>query len=265
MKKSAESPLYAVFGHPIAHSLSPEIHQQFAKQTGIALRYKKINVPLPQFEQYVNDFFRSGGQGLNVTVPFKERAFSMAEVKSDRAKLAGAANVLWMEKGQLHADNTDGIGLIRDLKNHHVLLVNKTILVLGAGGGARGIIGPLLQEKPALLTLSNRTFEKAQKLQSLFPTLSLCKWDALTSGFDLIINATSASVNDGYLSLSPTLFAHHPFCYDLFYGKNRTTPFVEWTKRLGCQSIDGTGMLIEQAAESFFIWHGVLPNLQSLN
>lgn len=260
MKKSAESPLYAVFGHPIAHSLSPEIHQQFAKQTGIALRYKKIKVPLLQFEKYVNDFFRSGGQGLNVTVPFKERAFAMAEVKSERVRLAGAANVLWMEKGQLHADNTDGIGLIRDLKHHHVSFVNKAILILGAGGASRGIIGPLLQENPASLTLSNRTFEKAQTLQQLFPTMHICKWDELKSGFDLIINATSAGVNDGYLSLSPTLFAQHPFCYDLSYGKNRTTPFVEWTKKLGCPSIDGTGMLIEQAAESFFIWHGRTPN-----
>ena len=253
-------PLYAVFGNPIAHSLSPIIHQQFALQTGVSLCYKKIEVPLLQFEDVVTDFFKQGGKGLNITLPFKERANAMAHVQSPRASTAGAANMLWMEGGSLHADNTDGVGLIRDLQQHAIPLTHKTILLLGAGGAARGIIGPLLQENPVSLTLANRTFEKAQALQQVFPTALICKLDELTHDYDLIINATSASFNDSDLLIPQVLFSNHPFCYDLAYGKNRTTPFVQKAKQLGCVAIDGTGMLIEQAAEAFFIWHGIRPN-----
>jgi shikimate dehydrogenase len=257
-------PLYAVFGNPIAHSLSPIIHQQFSLQTGVSLCYKKIEVPLLQFEEVVTDFFKQGGKGLNITLPFKERAYAMADVQSPRASTAGAANVLWMEGYSLHADNTDGVGLIRDLQQHAIPLTHKAILLLGAGGAARGIIGPLLQENPASLTLANRTFEKAQLLQQVFPLVITCQLDKLRQDYDLIINATSASFNDRALLVPQAIFSNHPFCYDLAYGKNRATPFVQKAKQLGCTAMDGTGMLIEQAAEAFFIWHGIRPRSLSL-
>jgi shikimate dehydrogenase len=251
-------------GNPIAHSLSPVIHQHFAEQTGISLRYDKIEVPVALFEQYVIDFFNQPeGKGLNITLPFKERAFAMAQVKSARCLQAGAANTLWMANGQRHADNTDGVGLIRDL-SHYIDLADKTVVLLGAGGAARGVIGELLNAHPARLILSNRTVEKAHALGNSFPEIHTCGFEALTEHYDVIINATSASLQDNTLTLPDSILNNHPFCYDLAYSRDKMTPFVQWAKSHGSQAMDGLGMLIEQAAEAFLIWHGIMPDTTSL-
>ena len=257
-------PQYAVMGNPVAHSLSPWIHQHFAEQTGLVLQYDKIEVPTPRFEDDVIEFFNQPGRkGLNITLPFKIRAYAMAEIKTSRCIQAGASNTLWMENGQLHADNTDGVGLVRDL-NRYVDLTGKTIVVLGAGGAARGVIGALLHARPTRLILSNRTIEKAQALKARFPEIFPCGFEALTGQYDIIINATSASLQDTSLTLPETLLNHRPFCYDLTYRKKGFTPFVQWAKSQGAQAVDGLGMLIEQAAEAFFIWHKMMPETSML-
>lgn len=257
-------PQYAVIGNPIAHSLSPVIHQNFAEQTGILLHYDKIEAPVALFEQYVIDFFkRQEAKGLNITQPFKERAFAMAQIKSARCLQAGAANTLWMADGMLHADNTDGIGLIRDL-NHYIDLTHKTIVLLGAGGAARGIIGELLKARPARLIVSNRSEDKAHALKINFPEIHTCGFQSLTEQYDIIINATSASLQNNPLNLPKTILTNHPFCFDLAYSKDKMTPFVEWAKSQGSLAVDGLGMLIEQAAEAFLVWHGVTVNTSLL-
>lgn len=259
MTMQTDCPQYAVMGNPVAHSLSPWIHQHFAEQTGLFLQYDKIEVPTPQFEEYVIEFFNQPERkGLNITLPFKVRAYAMAEIKTSRCIQAGASNTLWVENGQLHADNTDGVGLVHDL-NRYVDLTNKTIVVLGAGGAARGVIGELLRARPARLILSNRTIDKAQALKARFPEIFSCGFEALTEQYDIIINATSASLQDKSLTLPETLLNNHPFCYDLTYSKKGLTPFVQWARSQGAQAVDGLGMLIEQAAEAFFIWHKVMP------
>lgn len=251
-------------GNPIAHSLSPEIHELFAEQTGILLCYEKIEVSASRFEDSVMDFFNQGGMGLNITLPFKERAYAMAQVKSTRCQQAGAANTLWMKNGVLHADTTDGVGLLRDL-GRHTHLTNKTIVLLGAGGAARGVIGALLQENPAQLILSNRSIEKAQALQQIYPSITIRRFEELTESYDILINATSASLEDKHLPLPKTILVNHPFCYDLAYARDGITPFVQWAQSQGVHAIDGIGMLIEQAAESFYIWHGVMPDTAMIN
>lgn len=261
---SSEVPLYAVMGNPIAHSLSPIIHQLFAQQFGLSIQYHKILVTESLFEQEVKDFFHRGGKGLNITLPFKTRAFAMADIQSLRSLEAEAANTLWMDNGKLYADNTDGVGLIQDLSHHQVQLKNKTILLVGAGGAARGIVAALLNDKPANLTMTNRSFEKLAPFQEKYPTILTCKLEKLTGHYDVIINATAASLTANQVYLPQTILAAHPFCYDLAYGKKGITPFVAWAKKGGCQAIDGIGMLIEQAAEAFFIWHGMMPNTSGL-
>lgn len=254
---------YAVMGNPISHSLSPLIHHFFAKQTGIALQYDKIEVPIPLFEQYVFNFFkRPESKGLNITLPFKERSFNMADWKSPQSQEAGAANTLWFKEGKLFADNTDGIGLIRDLK-HYIELPNKTILLLGAGGAARGILGSLLASRPKAIILSNRSMDKAVALKKMFPSIITCGLDALTDAYDIIINATSASLQEKNMQLPENILANHPFCYDLAYNTTHKTPFVQWAINHGSQAVDGIGMLIEQAAEAFNIWHHVMPDTSS--
>ena len=251
--------LYAVMGSPISHSLSPEIHQLFAEKTGILLSYEKIDVPSSRFEGVVLDFFNQGGMGLNITLPFKERAYNLAQMKSVRCQESGAANTLWMNNGVLHADNTDGVGLLRDI-SRHVNLTDKVIVLIGAGGAARGVIGSILQAQPEQLILSNRTMEKARVLQQWFPRLVTRSIEELTESYDIIINATSSSLNHNDLMLPKTILANHPFCYDLAYSIDSATPFVRWAQSQGSYAMDGIGMLIEQAAESFFIWHGVRPD-----
>ena len=254
---------FAVIGKPITHSLSPVIHQYFARQTNILLTYEKIEGDEHLFEQQVSDFFTYDGKGLNVTLPFKQRAFAMAQKSTLRCQLAGAANTLWVQDNQLNADNTDGIGLIRDL-SRYIKLPGKNILILGTGGAARGIIHPLLAIKPSSLTVANRTVENAAKLKDDFPQINYCGLDNLSGEFDLIINATSASLAGKTISLPGQIMLQKPFCYDLAYQKKEDTPFVGYGKSLGCETADGMGMLVEQAAEAFFIWNKVRPETESL-
>ena len=250
---------FAVMGNPVSHSLSPLIHQEFAQQFGINLCYEKILGEICGFEAQVMDFFGSVGRGLNITLPFKERAFAMNLIKTPRCLVAKAVNTLWFQADTLHGDNTDGVGLIRDL-NRYVDLSEKTILLLGAGGAARGVLAPLLATA-ASVTIVNRTNERARALLTDFPTASLGSWDKLEHrSYDVIINATSASLNDNALQLPTYLLQTKPFCYDLAYSKDTATPFVNWARTLGCEAMDGLGMLVEQAAESFYIWHGIMPD-----
>ncbi|MGQ3888324.1 shikimate dehydrogenase [Legionella sp. CNM-1927-20] len=250
----------AVVGNPIAHSLSPIIHQNFAKQAGKKLIYEKILGNDTNFEEQVIDFFQSGGTGLNITLPFKERAFKMANQVTSRCLKAKAANTLWMHANQLWADNTDGIGLTKDLE-HYIDIADKDILLLGAGGAARGVIGPLLEASVKSLTVINRTEEKLLAVANDFPSIKLAKPGELSGAFDVIINATSASLSENKFNFLPAnILANKPFCYDLAYNREKNTPFITFTKECGCKAYDGLGMLVEQAAEAFLIWHKFKPN-----
>ena len=259
---------YAVMGHPVAHSLSPVIHQWFAEQVGCQFSYEKIQIDLSRFEEQVVDFFHQGGMGLNITLPCKERAFAMSAEASMRAKEAQAANTLWMASGSLYADNTDGVGLLRDIRRY-VSLAGKRILLLGAGGAARGILGPLLMEHPATLLLCNRTIVRAKALQRLFPSITICTLAELsqrapTNSFDVVINATAAQFSDPLTVLPSVIMATRPFCYDLSYRLEEATAFVAWARSVDCTAVDGLGMLVEQAAESFYIWHGIMPDTMAV-
>ncbi|MBS3804404.1 MAG: shikimate dehydrogenase [Oleiphilaceae bacterium] len=260
--------LYAVIGNPISHSKSPWIHSQFAQQTGEAVEYTAIQAPLAHFSETVTDFFARGGKGLNVTLPFKEQAWQMARQRTDRAEKAGAANTLFMNsEGSLTADNTDGAGLVTDLvKNKGYALSGKRVLVLGAGGAVRGVLAPLLAAQPAALVIANRTPAKAEALASLFAPdagiteLSGCGFDATGGEFDLIINGTSASLQGDLPPLPPSLVGARTLGYDMMYSQD-LTPFNRWLMdQGGLEGMDGLGMLVEQAAESFFLWRGVLPD-----
>lgn len=250
---------FAVMGNPIAHSLSPQIHQHFAKQTGIVLHYEKIEVSDKSFEHDVANFFKQGGSGLNITAPFKERAYTIAEVKTLRCQKAGAANTLWQINGILHADNTDGIGLMRDL-NRYIQINGNRVLLLGAGGAARGVLGELLGANPKILTLSNRSMEKARVLAQQFSNINLQAFHELTPDYDLIINATSINLNQQSLFLPHPILSNSPFCYDLSYNPVGPTHYMQWATSHGSPTASGIGMLIEQAAEAYFIWHGVRVN-----
>lgn len=251
---------YAVMGYPVEHSLSPIIHQQFAQQTGRVLTYEKILIDLPRFEQQVTDFFAHGGRGLNITLPCKERAFAYAQHATARSLIAKAANTLWQDADGLHADNTDGVGLQRDLA-HYIELTGKHILVLGAGGAARGILAPLLASKPAQLTIANRTLKKTQTLCLDFAPATFCSMTDLNGAFDLIINATSAGLEKQCIALPSTIIQTNTLCYDLAYQTKGLTPFLAWAQSHGCVAVNGLGMLVEQAAEAFTIWHGVMPDV----
>lgn len=259
---------YAVFGNPIKHSRSPFIHQLFAQQTGQSLEYIKIEAPLDDFNQTVKAFFASKGQGSNVTVPFKEQAFDLCDEVTLRARKAGAVNTLVKaEFGEIHGDNTDGIGLVRDLQNKQVKLENARILLLGAGGAARGVVLPLLSEKPKSLMISNRTFTKAETLVGIFndERLSATPLDNLGKyQFDVVINATSAGLSGNAPKLPIQSVNANTVCYDMVY-LNGTTPFNQWAQDIGVKTTyDGLGMLVEQAAESFTLWRGVTPDTKSV-
>ncbi|MDD5215775.1 MAG: shikimate dehydrogenase [Methylococcales bacterium] len=254
---------YAVFGSPINHSKSPKIHQLFAKQTGQDLEYSAQEVNAESFVKAVTDSFVQGGKGLNCTVPLKELAWQFSDEKTNRANSAKAVNTLIKQAdGSILGDNTDGVGLVRDLTlNHGIELRGKRILILGAGGATRGIISPLLDEKPECLIVANRTVEKAWELAIEFNhSFSGCGFDDLhEEPFDLILNATSASLSGELPPISQHLLAKNGVCYDLAYG-NEPTAFVQWGKAQNArQSLDGLGMLVEQAAEAFFLWRGVRP------
>ncbi len=256
---------YAVFGHPIKHSKSPRIHRMFAEQTGQALDYSAVEVPAEQFETAVAAFFAEGGKGLNCTVPLKELAWRYAEHKTERAQLSKAVNTLALQAdGSLLGDNTDGVGLVSDLTvNRGIALAGIRILILGAGGASRGIISPILEQLPQTLVIANRTEDKAVKLAAEFHAkgaISGCGFDGLENQqFDLILNATSASLSGQLPPLPVGLLAAGGNCYDLAYG-NEPTAFVRWGRENhAANSLDGLGMLVEQAAEAFFIWRGVRP------
>lgn len=250
---------YAVFGHPIAHSKSPLIHAAFARQTGQDMRYEAILAPQDGFAASVAAFIAAGGRGANVTVPFKEEAFRMADSLSARAQRAGAVNTLSFAAGTIHGDNTDGAGLVADLtRNLGRTLAGRRILLLGAGGAARGVIEPLLDQEPAALVIANRTVARAQTLAELFDRGVLaCGFDTLDGAFDLVINATAASLAGERPPLSATVFAAGSLAYDMMYG--RATPFLDFARAHGAATADGLGMLVEQAAEAFFVWRGVRP------
>lgn len=253
-----------VIGKPINHSLSPTIHQLFAKQAGILLAYEKIEGDETNFENQVEQFFKEEGLGLNITLPFKQRAFNLCQLRSPRCEQAKAANTITRSHTTLSLDNTDGAGLLKDL-SQRVNLTHKKVLILGAGGAARGIINPLLMAGVAELWLTNRTFAKAELIKSDFPTLHVQPIDQIEQSFDLIINATSASLFEGDFSFVAHLLNAKPFCYDLAYSLTKPTSFVTYALERHCDAQDGLGMLIEQAALSFFIWHGFMPDTSKIS
>jgi shikimate dehydrogenase len=256
---------YAVMGNPIAHSKSPMIHALFAKQTGQKLDYGAIQVEIGQFNEAVSEFRELGGRGLNVTVPFKRDAWRLVDERSDCAALAGAVNTIVVRAdGSLYGDNTDGVGLVRDIKeNQGVAIAAKKVLMLGAGGAVRGVLGPLLQESPAEVVIANRTPERAQELADAFEEygrIEGCGFDDLDgSRYDIVINGTSASLKGEVPPLPEGILAKGAFCYDMMYGAEPTA-FMVWADEEGCEQVsDGLGMLVEQAAESFLLWRGVRP------
>lgn len=258
---------YAVIGNPVAHSKSPLIHRLFAAQTGQDIVYEKRLAPLEGFGVAVREFLAEGGKGLNVTVPFKAEAFVMVDVCSPRATQASAVNTIGIgADGRLWGDNTDGIGLVRDLKDAlGWLLCERRLLVLGAGGAACGILGPLLEEGPRELVVANRTPDRAEALAARFHSLGPVRGCGLhdlfgIGAFDLILNATSASLSNALPVLPLGLVASHTRCYDLAYGREPTA-FQRWAWAQGAAGAeDGLGMLIEQAAFSFELWRGVRPD-----
>lgn len=254
---------FAVMGNPVAHSKSPRIHLAFAEQFGIKLQYDAVQVDPGGFAQAVGNFHAEGGKGLNVTVPFKLDAFRLADRLSERARRAGAVNTLKFEKDGVFGDNTDGAGLVQDLKeNLRTPISGKRVLIAGAGGAVRGVLGPILAEEPAAVVIANRTVSKARELVEAFAgtnALTACGFDAIAGSFDIVINGTSASLADAVPPLPPGVFAPGALAYDMMYGDDPTA-FVRWAARNGATSVaDGLGMLVEQAAESFFVWHGKRP------
>jgi shikimate dehydrogenase len=255
---------YVVIGNPIEHSKSPAIHTQFALQTQQALRYERLLVALDGFDAAIKNLIMSGVRGANVTLPFKLDAYNIATDLTPRARAAGAVNTLKFEGDKILGDNTDGVGLVRDIvANAGVSLQGSRILLLGAGGAARGVILPLLSELPAELVIANRTVQKAQDLLRQFHghlvALSASSFADLSGEFDVVINATSASLSDSLPNISSTLFNEKSFIYDMMYGV-KPTPFMQWAAEKKAIVRDGLGMLVEQAAESFELWRGVRPD-----
>ena len=259
---------YAVIGNPIAHSKSPFIHTEFAKQTGQAMAYAAILAPLDDFAGTVQALIKQGYKGVNVTVPFKFDAYGMADQHSERALAAGAANTLSFTVDGILADNTDGAGLVRDIQvNKQFEFAGKRVLLIGAGGAAQGVLQPILAAKPSLLVITNRSLDKAQAMLSKTPATTT-KLQALTldelgnAVFDIVINATSAGLSGSPLAIPDSIFAPDCLAYDMMYGHE--TPFMQQAKRCGAIVADGLGMLLEQAAEAFAIWRGVRPNTHAL-
>ncbi len=257
---------YGVMGYPVSHSRSPVIHRLFALQTGEEIQYELLQVAPGKLEMAVRQFQRTGGKGLNITVPHKSEVSKLCDHLSERASTAGAVNTLSFLGGEIHGDNTDGFGLLRDLVvNQGLSLEGANILVLGAGGATRGIIGPLLEMEPESLRIANRTLGKAQELVERFALsgpVSACRFNVVpvTETYDLIINATSAGLQGDSPPYPGAAVSDQTVCYDLSYGL-KPTPFSIWAREQGAKrSIMGWGMLVEQAAESFRIWRGVRPD-----
>ena len=262
---------YAVFGYPIKHSKSPRIHALFAQQTRQSLIYTAEEVPAENFENLAKAFFKKGGLGLNCTVPLKELAFKFADRLTERASFAKAVNTLAVQiDGSVLGENTDGIGLVTDLTvNHQISLTNKRILILGAGGATRGIVEPLTLKKPAQLVIANRTVDKAinlaEEFRELGENIQGCGFAELESRqFDVILNATSASLSNELPPLPQGILAPNGCCYDLAYA-NEPTAFVRWSiENHAVKSLDGLGMLVEQAAEAFYLWRGIRPKTETV-
>jgi len=258
---------YAVIGNPVQHSRSPWIHARFAKQTGIALQYTLLETA--NFADTATTFLRQGGSGLNVTVPFKAQAYALAQQPSSRARMAQAVNTLWMRDGVLHGCNTDGVGLVRDIVAQGVALQERRILLVGAGGAARGVLFPLLDSGCAHLRIVNRTEQNAVQLVAHAHQLRPDCVDRVSSGaladaaammWDIVINASSSSLHGQAPDLPDGIYAEHAMAYDMMYGAT-PSPFLQQAQRQGAaHRVDGLGMLVRQAAESFFIWHGVSPD-----
>lgn len=259
---------YAVIGNPVAHSKSPLIHAAFARQTGESIEYGMLLAPRGGFAQTVAEFRAGGGKGLNVTVPFKFEAFALADELTARARAARAVNTLKFADGKVYGDNTDGAGLVRDIRDNHGCGIDGCrVLLMGAGGAAYGAGHPLAAQQPVSLTIANRTAAKADALAAAlrtgggYPATAIVGggYDALAGEFDIVINATAASLEDAVPPLPESVFARGALAYDMMYGRE-PTPFLRFAARCGVDRVaDGLGMLIEQAAESFFVWRGVRP------
>lgn len=256
---------YCVVGNPVTHSKSPLIHMAFAAQTGQKIYYQKIEANAGEFLSVLNEFQKQGGKGMNITIPFKEEACTIADVLTARAEHANAVNTLWFDQeGKRYGDNTDGCGLITDLSiNHNITIEGMNVLILGAGGSVRGILDPLFDQSPASIVIANRTVSRAEKLADIFSdrhTLIVCGYEDLPGQtFNLVINATSTSLQGTVPPLPDGVLSPDACCYDLMYSDSDTA-FVKWSKQHhAAKALDGTGMLVEQAAESFFIWRGIRP------
>ena len=269
--QQAQLDRYAVLGNPVAHSRSPHIHALFARQAGQPVAYERVLCPLDGFEAALRSFAAAGGRGCNVTVPFKFEAVKLAARRSERAVLAAAANPLRFDgpdEGGWFADNTDGVGLVRDIENNAgVVLAGKRLLLMGAGGAGAGVLGPLLAARPAAMVLANRTVAKAQALVAAHAGWARDHGVTLTAAgledpghlFDVLVNASSSSLQGAALPVSAAVLAPGALAVDLMYG-SAATPFLDWARAAGGVGRDGLGMLVEQAAESFFIWRGVRPD-----
>ena len=258
---------YCLFGNPVAHSKSPQIHGRFAELTGQTMVYDKTLVPLGEWAQALAGFIAAGGKGCNITVPFKTDAFASATQRSERAELAQACNMLRFENGQIHADNTDGQGLVNDIRdNAGVPIAGARVLLIGAGGASSGALGPLILAGAREIVLSNRTLPKAQALVQRHAALAARAGCALHSlpldapgeGFDIVINATSTSMAGAAVPVPDSVLRAGTLAYDMMYGP-AAAPFAEWARQHGAVPCDGLGMLIEQAAEAFAQWRGVRP------
>ena len=260
---------YAVMGNPIAHSKSPSIHTLFGKQTEQSIHYTAIQVDSGGFNQAVGNFVAAGGKGLNITVPFKEEAWALVTNRSERAERAGAVNTIKIKDSQLFGDNTDGVGLVNDLTiNHEIELKGKKILLMGAGGAARGVLIPLLKQNPSFLFIANRTPDKAKDLAVVFSDVGHVEgggYEHLPDlKFDVVINATAASLQGELPPLPDTLLNDNASCYDMMYAA-KPTPFMLWaTEHKAKKVLDGLGMLVEQAAESFFLWRNIRPETKTV-
>ncbi len=256
---------YGVVGHPVAHSRSPFIHGMFARQTGQNLVYRLHDVPPDYFATWVQQFFGGGGSGLNITVPHKQAAFALPGERTPRAERAGAVNTLMQDGPQLLGDNTDGAGLAKDLRHNLGFdLLAKRVMILGAGGATRGVLEPILNAGPAEVVIANRTPERASELARTFEDIGNIRGSGFDElplrPFDLVINATSAALSGRAPNVNPAVIGPATLCYDMSYGRE-DTPFVKWSWQQGCgRAVQGWGMLVEQAAESFELWRGVRPD-----